>query len=58
MKKSTKRNLKFSKVSIAVIDRLMQKSLKGGTDTVSEEFPKGYQMTDLPDENGICYAIR
>lgn len=61
MKKATKRNLKFTKVSIAIIDKLTEKSLKGGTDPISEDLntdlPGAYRMSDLPDQNGICYQI-
>ncbi|MFK7750771.1 MAG: hypothetical protein AB8B65_20430 [Kordia sp.] len=58
MKKVTKQNLKLTKTSIAKIDRLTINALKGGTDTVSDDLPAGYRMTDLPDHNGICYAIQ
>lgn len=52
MKTTTRRSLKFTKISIAVIDKLLEKSIKGGTEPIS------VPMTQAPDEEGICYAIR
>jgi len=57
MKKTTNRNLKLAKISIAVIDKLTEQNLKGGTDQTSDDLPRGYKMSDLPDNNGICYQL-
>ncbi|WP_298512969.1 hypothetical protein [uncultured Kordia sp.] len=69
MKKTTTRKLQLSKMAIARIDKLTQQTIEGGqvhTDTISEcdshnepiIYPPIYEMSQVPDENGICYAIQ
>ncbi|MEM6684894.1 MAG: hypothetical protein AAF617_03775 [Bacteroidota bacterium] len=55
MKTHKTRLLKFSKISIATIQALELKAIKGGTEPVSIGSPA---MTQDPDDNTVCYAIR
>ena len=56
MKNKTLRNLKLSKIAIANVTLLQQEIIKGGTLPTSDE--QGCQMSDAPDENGICFALK
>jgi len=56
MKKSKTRTLKLSKISVAVVQALEIKTLNGGTEPVSRNLMP--PMTQAPDEDTICYAVR
>lgn len=67
MKKTKSRKLELSKIAIARIDKLAKETIIGGhTDTISEcdsqpnpiIYPPVYEMSQVPDENGVCYAIQ
>ncbi|AXG72014.1 hypothetical protein KORDIASMS9_04276 [Kordia sp. SMS9] len=57
MKKHKPRSLRFTKFSIANIQELKKKAINGGTEPVSELNPP-MQMTQMPDEQTVCYAIQ
>ncbi|EDP95275.1 hypothetical protein U8527_15765 [Kordia algicida OT-1] len=52
MKKKTKRTLQFAKISVAAIQTLDAKGIKGGTEPVSPP------MSQAPDDQTVCYAIK
>lgn len=56
MKHKKKKNLSLSKVAIAKINLRTIDIIKGGTLPTSDE--QGCQMSDAPDENGICFALK
>lgn len=57
MKKDTSRSLKLTKISIAIIQELELKAIKGGTETVSE-CQLIVPMSQEPDEHTVCYQIK
>jgi len=52
MKKKSTRNLQLAKISVAVIQKLQTKAVKGGSEPVSPP------MSQAPDEEKVCYAIK
>ncbi|WP_420574253.1 hypothetical protein [Kordia sp.] len=56
MKSKQTYNLKLSKIAIAQMNCFQKEIIKGGTLPTSEL--NGYQMSEDPDEETICYAIR
>ncbi|WP_298419598.1 hypothetical protein [uncultured Kordia sp.] len=56
MKTKQKRNLKLSKIAIAKMSLHQKEIIKGGTLPTSDIH--GYQMSEDPDEETICYALK
>lgn len=52
MKNNKTRRLQLAKISIATIHELNLKTIKGGTEPVS------VPMSQEPDDQGVCYAIK
>lgn len=50
MKNTKNRKLRFSKINVAVIQKLQLSAIKGGTEPVSAP------MSQEPDVNGVCFA--
>jgi len=54
MKKHILKNLHLRKKVIVAITQQQTSMIKGGTEPVSAPVP----MSQAPDRNGICYAIK
>ncbi|QHI36006.1 hypothetical protein IMCC3317_13590 [Kordia antarctica] len=52
MKKNQIKKLQLTKIDIAKITDMFTSEIKGGTDPVSPP------MSEAPDRNGVCYAIK